>query len=128
MSIFRVPRDPPPELSNHEVILDNPTYETGSFEGFVMADTNYFAWFLQSSARPIIDDCPMSGGRVLKGIARARRVSEVHLSLQVYTLQARDGYVQEEIARSLAQDKDQWKREGEAYVVAIKKEKEVAPN
>ena len=70
----------------------------------------------------------MSGGRVLKGIARARRVSEVHLSLQVYTLQARDGYVQEEIARSLAQDKDQWKREGEAYVVATKKEKEVAPN
>ena len=46
MSIFRVPRDPPPELSNHKVILDNPTYETGSFEGFVMADTNYFAWFL----------------------------------------------------------------------------------
>ena len=54
----------------------------------------------------------MSGGRVLKGIARTRRVSEVHLSLQVYTLQARDGYVQEEIARSLAQDKDRWKREG----------------
>lgn len=25
MSIFKVPRDPPPKLSNHEVILDDPT-------------------------------------------------------------------------------------------------------
>ena len=46
MPIFRVPRDPPPELSSHEVILDDLAYETSSFEGFVMVDTDYITWFL----------------------------------------------------------------------------------
>ena len=41
MPIFRVPKDPPLELSSYEVILDDPTYETSSFEGFVTANTNY---------------------------------------------------------------------------------------
>jgi len=41
MQIFRVPRDPPPEISCLKMILDEPTYAIGSFEGFVTIDTNY---------------------------------------------------------------------------------------
>jgi len=60
-----------------------------------------------------MDDCPVSGGRVLGGIAQASRALEAHLRLHIDTLQARvralkgafaarKGYIQEEIARSLA--------------------------
>lgn len=34
-----------------------------------------------------------------------------------------EGYVQEEIARSLAQERDLWQREREAHAVATKREK-----
>ena len=46
MPIFKVPKNPPYELSYSAVILDYLDYETGSFEGFVMEDTNYVTWFL----------------------------------------------------------------------------------
>lgn len=59
--------------------LDNPDYATGSFEGFVMEDTNYITWFLQSSARPIMDDCLVRGGKGLGGIAHACQALEAHL-------------------------------------------------
>lgn len=36
-----------------------------------------------------MDDCPMSEGRVLGGVARARQASKAHLRLQVNTLYAR---------------------------------------
>jgi len=95
------------------MILDDLVYETGSFEGLVMKDTDYVTWFLQSSGGPTINDCPVNGGRVLGGITRARRTSEAHLRLHVDTLQARvkefkgatiarDGYVQKETVKSLA--------------------------
>ena len=29
-----------------------------------MEDIDYVTWFLQSSVGPIMDDCPMSGGKV----------------------------------------------------------------
>ena len=110
--IFRVPRNPPHKLSCSTVILDDPDYETGSFEGFVTEDTDYVTWFLQSLAGPIIDDYPVSGGKVLGGKACTHRASEAHLRLHIDTLQAtvrelegaavtRDGYVQEEIAMCL---------------------------
>ena len=113
MLISKVPRDPPHKLSYSAMILDNPNYGTSSFEGFVTKDTNYVTWFLQSLAEPIIDDCLMSGGKVLGGIAHTCWTSKAHLRLHVDTLQARvrklegvatarDGYVQEKIARSLA--------------------------
>ena len=38
MPTFRVPRDPPLEISYLEVIMDDPAYGTGSFEGFVIED------------------------------------------------------------------------------------------
>ena len=43
MPTFRVPRDPPLEISCFEVIVDDPTYATGSFKGFLTEDTNYVA-------------------------------------------------------------------------------------
>lgn len=46
MPIFRVPRDSPFELSNSKIILDDPYYETSSFEAFVIVDTDYVTWFL----------------------------------------------------------------------------------
>lgn len=54
------------------VILDYPDYGTGSFEGFITEDTNYVTWFLWSLVEPIIDDCPVSGGRVFGGITGVR--------------------------------------------------------
>ena len=89
MPIFRVPKDLPQELTHSELILDNLDCMTGSFNGFVTKNTNYITWFLQSSTSPIMDDCPMSRGRVLGGIARACRASKAHLRLQVDTLQAK---------------------------------------
>lgn len=80
----------------------------------------------------------MSGGRVFGFIAHARRASEAHLRLHEDTLQVRVrylegaaatrgvwGYVQEEISRLLARERDLWQREREAYVVATKKERGV---
>ena len=40
---FKVPRDPPLEISCFEVIVDDPIYATGSFKGFLIEDTNYVA-------------------------------------------------------------------------------------
>lgn len=34
--IFRVPNDPPQELTHFEIILDNSDYMTGSFNGFAL--------------------------------------------------------------------------------------------
>ena len=112
MLIFRVPRDPLQELSHFEMMLDDPDYMIVSFDSFVTGDIVYFTWFLQSSTEPIMDDCPVSGGRVLGGIACACWALEAHLRLQVDTLQVRvrdlegaaatrEGYIQEEIARLL---------------------------
>ena len=78
ISTFKVPRDSLLEISCPEVIMDKPTYVT--------EDTNYATWFLASSARPIIDDCPVSGGRMLRGIARAQRALEVHLGSHIEVL------------------------------------------
>ena len=36
----------------------------------------------------------------------------------------RDGYVQKETTRSLAQERDRWQRKREAHVVAIERERE----
>ena len=45
------------------MVLDNPAYTIGSFEGFLTTDTDYVAWFLGSSVGPIIDDCLLNEGR-----------------------------------------------------------------
>ena len=66
-----MPRDPPLEISCLKVIVDDPAYATGSFEGFVIEGTDFAAWFLASSNGPIIDDCPLSESKMLGGIARA---------------------------------------------------------
>lgn len=88
MLTFRVPRDPPLKISCSEMIMDDPVYVTGSFEGFLIEDTDFAAWFLLSSAGPTIDDCPVSGGRMLRGIAHARKASKACLGSHVETLLA----------------------------------------
>lgn len=109
MPVFRVPKDPPPRTSCPEIILDDLVYAVSSFKGFLIVATDYATWFLESSAKPIIEDCPISGGWLLGGITRAQQVSEAWLRLHVVTLYAwvrdlegaataRDGYMQEEIA------------------------------
>ena len=39
--IFRVPKDPSLDTSCPKMVLDNPAYTIGSFEGFVTVDTDY---------------------------------------------------------------------------------------
>ena len=73
------------------MIWYDPTYAVGSFKGFHTAATNYTTWFLESSAGPIIDDCPVSRGRMLGGIAHAWQASKAQLKLHVETLQAQVG-------------------------------------
>ena len=41
MPTFRVPKDPPLEISYPEVIVDDPVYAIGSFEGFLIKDIDY---------------------------------------------------------------------------------------
>jgi len=86
MLAFRVPRDSPRELSCSTMILDDLNYGIGSFEGFVIEGTDYITWFLQSLTMSIIDDCPVSGGRVLRGIVSAHRTLEAHLRIHIDTL------------------------------------------
>lgn len=86
MPDFKVPRDPPPWISYHDMILDDPAYVIGSFECFLIAATNYATWFLESFAGPIIDDCPVSGSRVLRVITHTWWASEARLRLHVETL------------------------------------------
>lgn len=97
--------------------MGNPAYATGSFEDFVTKETNYANWFLVSSTGPIIDNYLGNGGIVLGGITRAQRASEAYLGSHIEALQAqvrdfegaaiaREGYMQEEIARALAQKRE----------------------
>ena len=73
MLVFGVPRDPPPlDLSFKSIVIDNPAYATGSFDAYVDTSIDYATWFVASSARPIMGDVPVSGGRVLGGIAHAQ--------------------------------------------------------
>ena len=105
--------------------MDDLAYATSSFEGFVIEDTDFATWFLASSTKPIIDDCCLSEGKVLGGIACAQRALEAHLGLHVEALQARvrnlesavvtkEGYMQEEIVRALAPKRELWQRERES--------------
>jgi len=41
MPTFRVPKDPPLEISCPEVIVDNPAYVIGSYVSFMIEDTEY---------------------------------------------------------------------------------------
>ena len=72
--------------------LDDLAYAISSFEGFLTVATDYATWFLESSIEFIIDDCPVSRGRLLRGIAYAQRALEARLRLHVETLKvlARD--------------------------------------
>jgi len=97
------------------MILKDLAYAIGSFKGLLISAIDYATWFLKLSIGTIIDDCPVSGGRV---ITRTWQALEAHLRLHVVNLQARvrhlesaattrDSYMQEEIARVLTCEREQ---------------------
>ena len=72
MSIYGVLRNLAPlNLSFESIVLDDPVYATGSSDAYVDTSRDYAIWFAESSIGPIIEDVPVSGGRVQKGIAHA---------------------------------------------------------
>ena len=68
--------------------LDDLAYAISSFEGFLRVAIDYATWFLKSSIEFIIDDCPVSRGRLLRGIAYAQWALEARLRLHMETLKA----------------------------------------
>ena len=76
MLVYGVPRDLPPlGLSFESIFLDDPVYVLCSFGAFVDASWDHATRFVESSVEPIIEDVPMSGGRVLGGIILAQVAS-----------------------------------------------------
>lgn len=118
MPVYRVPRDPPPhDLSFEAMVLDDPDYATSAFDAYVDMSRDYSTWFTESSARPIIGDVPVSGGKVLRGTIRAQVATGVEWRVRAETAEARvtefevlfatrEAYVQEEIARVLARERE----------------------
>ena len=105
-----VPKDPPPhDLSFETMVLGDLAYVTGSFNAYVDMSRDYSTWFVESSARPIIGDVLMSGGRVLGGNVHAQVATRVEWRAHVEASEARvtefeallatkEAYMQEEIA------------------------------
>ena len=73
MPIYEVPKDPPHQgLSFKAMVLEDPDYATGAFDAYVDTSRDYSTWFVESSARPIIGDVLVRGGRVLRGAIRTQ--------------------------------------------------------
>ena len=128
MSVFRVPRDPPPfGLSFKSIVLDDSACATGSFDAYVDTNRDYATWFVESSIGLIIGDVPVNGGKVLGGIIHAQVASRVEWRLRAKALQAkvtefettaasREVHMQEETARALARERELWQKERKAYI------------
>ena len=72
MPNFGVLKDPPPlGLSFESIVMVNSAYAMGSFNAYVDTSIDYATWFAASSARPIMGNIPVNGGKVLGGITRA---------------------------------------------------------
>ena len=72
MLVNGVPRNPPPlGLSFDTIILYHIAHAMGSFDDYLDTSRDYATWFVESFARPISRDVPVSGGRVLRGIIHA---------------------------------------------------------
>ena len=90
MSVFRVPRDPPPlGLSFKSIVLDDSTYVTSSFDTYVDTSKDYAIGFAESSTGPIIGDVLVSGSGVLGGIVHAQVASKAEWRLRAKALQVR---------------------------------------
>ena len=130
MSIFGVPRDPPPlGLSFESIIMDDSAYTTGSFDAYVDTSREYATWFAKSSTRLIIRDVLVSGGRVLGGIVRAKVASGAEWRLRAEALQtrmaelettaaAREVHMQEETVHALGRERELWQRDREARLLS----------
>lgn len=118
MPIYRVPRDPPSHgLSIKAMVLDDPDYVTSAFDAYVDMSRDYSTWFIESSIGPIIGDVPASGGKVLKGTICAQVATGVEWRVHAETAEARviefkvlftarEAYMQEEITRALARERE----------------------
>ena len=69
--------------------MDNPTYATGSFDAYMDTRKDYATLFIESFLGPIIEDVPVSRGRVLGGIVHAQVASGIEWRLRAEALQAR---------------------------------------
>ena len=132
MSVFGVPRNPPPlSLSFESIVMENRAYTMGSFDAYVDTSRDYAAWFAESSTMPIIGDVPVSGGRVLGGLVRAQVASGAEWRLHAEALQAkvtelktaataREVHMQEETVR----ERELWQRDREARTTVTERERE----
>ena len=135
MSVFGVLRDPPPlGLSFESIFMDDSTYVIGSFDAYMNTSRDYATWFVESSTGPIIGNILVSGGRVLGGIVHAQVASRAEWRLCAEALQARvtkletsaatrEVHIQEKIARALAQERELWQRDREAYAIIVERER-----
>ena len=80
---------PPLSLSFESIVMDDLNYVMGSFDAYVDTRIDYATWFVASYVGPIMGDIPVSGDRVLGGIARAQVASKAKWRLRVETLQAK---------------------------------------
>lgn len=88
MSVFGVPRDPPPPgLSFEPVVIDDLAYAMGSFDAYVDTSMDYATWFIESSTGPMIGNVLVS--RVLGGIVYAQVAFGAEWRLRTEDLQAR---------------------------------------
>ena len=90
MPAYGVPRDlPPHDFSFKAMVLDDLDYATGAFDAYVDTNRDYSTWFVESFARPVIGDIPMSGGRVLGGIVRTQVATEAKWRAHAETTKAK---------------------------------------
>ena len=114
MSVYGVPRDPPPYgLSFEAMVLDDLDYVTGAFDAYVDTSRDYSTWFVKYFAGPIIGDVLVSGGRGLGGAICTQVANEAEWRVCAETVEARvilfkalfttrEAHMQDEIAQVLA--------------------------
>lgn len=89
MPIYEVPKDLPPHgLSFEAIVLDDLDYTTGASNAYVDTSRDYSTWFVESFVGPIIEDVPVSGGRVLGGVVRAHVATRIEWRVHAEIIEA----------------------------------------
>lgn len=91
--------------SSQLVIRGHGPEQPGLCKKHLDTSKDYYTWFTESFARPIIGDVPVSGGRVLGGIICAQVV-----------------HMQEETAWALAWERVIWQRDREIRATVMDRE------
>ena len=90
MPVYEVPKDPPPHgLSFEAIVLDDLEDAVGAFDAYVDMSRDYSTWFTESSAGLIVEDVPVSGGKVLGGTVCAQVAIRVEWRARVETTEAK---------------------------------------